>query len=48
MSIDADKARLISLGFKKATEGLTPEEEKEVQMLKDKLAREKAVKGDYQ
>ena len=31
MSMDVDKARLISLGFKKATEGLTPEEAKEMQ-----------------
>ncbi len=45
MSIDVDKARLIQLGFKRATEGLTPEEEKEMQMLKDKIARAKAMAG---
>lgn len=45
MSLDADKGRLISLSFKKSTQGLTPEEEQEMQMLKDKIALAKAQGG---
>ena len=45
MSVDAIKARLVALGFKKATQGLTPEEEKEMAELSRMMDLEKAKQG---
>ena len=42
MPQDADKARMVQLGFKKATQGLTPEEEAELQALRQKMAAQNA------
>lgn len=38
MSYDPDKARAVQLGFKKQTEGLSSEEEKELERLKVKAS----------
>ncbi len=43
MAIDADKARAAQLSFKKATSGLTPEEEAELVALRQKIALANAV-----
>lgn len=44
-NVDPQKARLIELGFRKATSGLTPEEEKEYQRLKQEQAAAAAAAG---
>lgn len=44
--LDTRKGRLIQLGFKKATEGLTPEEIQEMAKLQRELALEKAQGGN--
>jgi ribosomal protein L29 len=41
MPVDNIKARMAELGFKKATQGLTPAEEKELAELKRQLAMER-------
>jgi hypothetical protein len=38
MNVDAMKARAMSLGFKKATAGLSPSEEQELSELNRKIA----------
>lgn len=45
LQIDPIKARLVQLGFKRATSGLTPEEEAEVKRLNQELALAKAAGG---
>jgi len=46
--IDALKARAASLGFKKATQGLTPQEEVELSQIERQLAMQKAGFGGSQ
>lgn len=46
IELDPIKTRLVQLGFKRATEGLTPEEEKELADLKRKQAMQNAMAGN--
>lgn len=43
--MDPIKSRLVSLSFKQATQGLSPEEEAEMQRLKQQLALQNAAGG---
>lgn len=45
MAIDAKKARAVQLSFKKATQGLTPAEEAELQNLERQIAMDKMKNG---
>jgi hypothetical protein len=45
ISLDPVRGRIISLGFKKATEGLTPAEEQELARLKQQEALRRAQEG---
>lgn len=45
MAVDQDRARAVQLGFKKATSGLSPDEEQELAQLNQKIAMQNAGIG---